>query len=240
MIAGYIIAAAGVEVLGPSVLAVFTSSSGSTWTLVAIATGISLLMLVIAIVGIRITARTQVGMAAVEYVILIGFAIVGLIAVLHHHPGTFPITKRHPVRQRGDEAPAHQPGPCRHSGGRPADHHLLDIAAGPAGSGGAEAAPGALHLRARVRRRGAGRSQLVQGDGAVPRAVGDRRHPHEHRAHLADHLRDGELPDAAGIPGHRVPPVCHPGRRQHRRRATAHRAHRDTCSPTRCRARSTP
>ena len=94
MIAGYIVGAvAGVEVLGPSVLAVFTSSSGSTLTLVAIATGISLLMLVIAIVGIRITARTQVGMAAVEYVILIGFAIVGLLAVLHHHAGTFPITK---------------------------------------------------------------------------------------------------------------------------------------------------
>jgi amino acid transporter len=93
MIAGYIIGAvAGVEVLGPSVLAVFTSSAGSTLTLVAIAVGISLLMLVIAIIGIRITARTQVGMAAVEYAILIGFAIVGLLAVLHHHPGTFPIT----------------------------------------------------------------------------------------------------------------------------------------------------
>lgn len=32
-------------------------------------------------------------MAAVEYAILIGFAIVGLLAVLHHHAGTFPITK---------------------------------------------------------------------------------------------------------------------------------------------------
>ena len=94
MIAGYIIGAvAGVEVLGPSVLAVFTSNAGSTLLLVGIAVGISLLMLVIAIVGIRITARTQVGMAAVEYVILIGFAIVGLLAVLHHHSGTFPITK---------------------------------------------------------------------------------------------------------------------------------------------------
>ena len=36
-------------------------------------------MLVIAIVGIRFTARTQVGMAPVEYLILIGFAIVGLL-----------------------------------------------------------------------------------------------------------------------------------------------------------------
>ncbi|HUZ52351.1 MAG TPA: APC family permease [Streptosporangiaceae bacterium] len=93
MIAGYIIGAvAGVEVLGPSVLAVFTSQSGSTWTYVLIATAISLVMLLIAIVGIRVTARTQVGMAAVEYAILIGFAIAGLIAVLHHHPGTVPIT----------------------------------------------------------------------------------------------------------------------------------------------------
>ena len=50
-------------------------------------------MLVIAIVGIRITARTQVGMAVVEYAILIGFAIVGLVLVLGHHPGTYPITK---------------------------------------------------------------------------------------------------------------------------------------------------
>ena len=50
-------------------------------------------MLVIAIVGIRITARTQVGMAVVEYTILIGFAIVGLIAVIGHRHGTFPITK---------------------------------------------------------------------------------------------------------------------------------------------------
>jgi amino acid transporter len=32
-------------------------------------------------------------MALVEYVILVGFALVGLAAVLSHHPGTFPITK---------------------------------------------------------------------------------------------------------------------------------------------------
>ncbi len=50
-------------------------------------------MLVIAIVGIRITARTQVGIAVVEYLILIGMSIAGLVAVINHHPGTFPITK---------------------------------------------------------------------------------------------------------------------------------------------------
>ncbi|HEX2317973.1 MAG TPA: APC family permease [Streptosporangiaceae bacterium] len=93
MVAGYIIGAvAGVEVLGPSVLAVFTSKPGSAWTYVLIATAVALLMLLIAVVGIRVTARTQVGMAAVEYTILIGFAVVGLIFVLNHHAGTFPIT----------------------------------------------------------------------------------------------------------------------------------------------------
>jgi amino acid transporter len=94
MIAGYIIGAvAGVEVIGPAVLAVFTSSSGSTWADIAIATGVSIAMLVIAVLGIRVTARAQVGMAVVEYTILIGFAIASLAAVLRHHHGTFPISK---------------------------------------------------------------------------------------------------------------------------------------------------
>jgi amino acid transporter len=94
MICGYIIGAvAGVEVIGPTVLAVFTSSSGSTWADIGIATGVALAMLVIAVVGIRITAQTQVGMAVVEYTILIGIAAAGLAAVLRHDHGTFPITK---------------------------------------------------------------------------------------------------------------------------------------------------
>src|SRR5260370_20515557 len=58
-----------------------------------LATGVSLAMLVIAVVGSRITARTQVGMAVVEYAILIGFAVVGLVAVLRHHHGTFPVSR---------------------------------------------------------------------------------------------------------------------------------------------------
>ena len=93
MIAAYIIATvSGVEVLGPSVIAVFSSGSTSTWGNIGIATGVGLVMLIIAVVGIKITARTQVGMAAVEYAILIGFAIVGLVAVLGHHHGTFAVT----------------------------------------------------------------------------------------------------------------------------------------------------
>jgi len=94
MISGYIIGAvAGVEIAGPTVLAVFTSSSGSTWADIGIATGVALAMLVIAVVGIRITAQTQVGMAVVEYTILVGIGAAGLAAVLHHHHGTFPITR---------------------------------------------------------------------------------------------------------------------------------------------------
>ena len=80
-------------VLGPSVLSVFGSSSTAILANLAIDTAVIVGMLVIAIVGIRITARTQVGMALVEYTILLGFAIVGLVAVISHHHGTFPITK---------------------------------------------------------------------------------------------------------------------------------------------------
>ena len=95
MITGYIIGAvAGVQVLGPAVLQVFTNNAGSTWGIIGMATAVSVVMLVIAIVGIKVTARTQVGMAVVEYAILIGISIWGLVAVLQHHPGTYPITSQ--------------------------------------------------------------------------------------------------------------------------------------------------
>src|SRR5690348_10277001 len=95
MITGYIIGAvAGVEVIGPSVLALFGSpGSGGTWADIGIATAVAAVMLVIAVAGIRLTALTQVGMAAVEYAILIGFAVAGLTAVLHHRAGTVPVTR---------------------------------------------------------------------------------------------------------------------------------------------------
>src|ERR1700691_389405 len=94
MITGTLVGAvSGVVVLAPSVLAVFGSTSTSTWPNILISTAIILIMMVIAIVGIKITARTQVGMGLIEYVILIGFAIAGLVLVLSHHHGTFPITK---------------------------------------------------------------------------------------------------------------------------------------------------
>ncbi|HEY6310718.1 MAG TPA: APC family permease [Streptosporangiaceae bacterium] len=94
MVAAYVIATvSGVEVLGPSVLAVFGSNSSSLWGNIAIATAVGVVMLVIAIVGIKLTARTQVGMAVVEYAILVGLAIAGLVAVLSHHHGTLPISR---------------------------------------------------------------------------------------------------------------------------------------------------
>src|SRR5215472_2713079 len=89
MIAAYIIGTvAEVLLLGPSVLAVFGSSSTNKWAYVGIGVAMGLIMLVIAVVGIKITARVQVSMAAVEYLILVGLAIAGLVWVLSHHPGS--------------------------------------------------------------------------------------------------------------------------------------------------------
>jgi amino acid transporter len=94
MIAAYIIGTvAEVLLLGPSVLAVFGSSSTNTWAYVGIGAATGLIMLLIAVVGIKITARVQVSMALVEYLILIGLAIAGLIWVVGHHAGSVPISK---------------------------------------------------------------------------------------------------------------------------------------------------
>ena len=94
MIAGSLVGAiSGVVVLAPSVLAIFNASASSIWPNILISTAVILVMLVIAVVGIRITARTQVGMAVIEYAILVGFAIAGFVVVLGHHHGTFPITR---------------------------------------------------------------------------------------------------------------------------------------------------
>jgi amino acid transporter len=94
MIAGYVLGTiSGIEVLGPNVLAVFNASTASTGWNVGISVVLGAVMLVLAIVGIRITARSQVAMAAVEYAILIGISIWGLVWVLGHHSGTYPVTK---------------------------------------------------------------------------------------------------------------------------------------------------
>jgi amino acid transporter len=81
-----------VTAVGPSILAVFNQSANSKWPNVAIASGLVVVMAAISVVGIRLTARTQVVIGIVEYVILIGLAVWGLTWVLGHHSGTVPIT----------------------------------------------------------------------------------------------------------------------------------------------------
>jgi amino acid transporter len=94
MIAGSLFGAiAGVVVLAPSVLAIFGDSATSTWPNIGISSLVIVVLLVIAIAGIRLTARTQVGMGLIEYLILIGFSIAGLVVVLGHHHGTLPMTR---------------------------------------------------------------------------------------------------------------------------------------------------
>src|SRR5260370_1301153 len=71
MIAAYITGAvSGVEVIGPNVLAVVTTHHpNGPWADIGIATLITLAMMVIAIAGIRLTARSQVPTPAVAYAI---------------------------------------------------------------------------------------------------------------------------------------------------------------------------
>ncbi len=93
MIAAYIIGTvAEVLILGPSVLAVFGSPTTSTWAYVGIGCVMGLIMLIIAVVGIRITARVQVSMALIEYLILIGLAVAGVVWVASRHSGTVPFS----------------------------------------------------------------------------------------------------------------------------------------------------
>ena len=93
MVVAYIIGTVSeVLVLGPSVLAVFGASGDNAGADIAIGAVLGVVMLVIAVVGIRMTARSQVGIALVEYVILIGFAVAGLVFVLSRHAGTYPVT----------------------------------------------------------------------------------------------------------------------------------------------------
>src|SRR4029078_3050659 len=65
----------------------------NTWAYVGIGCAVGLIMLVIAVIGIKLTARVRVSMAVGEYLILIGLAIAGLVWVLGHHAGSVPITR---------------------------------------------------------------------------------------------------------------------------------------------------
>jgi amino acid transporter len=74
--------------LGPSVLEAANLPTTNKWSNLGITAAVILVMLVIAVIGIRLTARTQIAMAAVEYAILVGLATAGLVIVAAgHHPG---------------------------------------------------------------------------------------------------------------------------------------------------------
>jgi amino acid transporter len=94
MLAGIMIGTISVVVvLSPAVLAVFGTSAANAWPNILVSTTVIIVMATIAVIGIRLTARTQVGMAVIEYAILMGFAVVALAWVLGHHHGTYPITR---------------------------------------------------------------------------------------------------------------------------------------------------
>jgi amino acid transporter len=82
-----------VVAIGPNIMAIFNGPTGNKWDNVALGTGVALVMLIISVIGIRLTARTQVSIGVVEYAILIFIAVAGLVFVLGHHGGTFPITR---------------------------------------------------------------------------------------------------------------------------------------------------
>ncbi len=94
MLTYYIIGGVALIVpLGPSVLEAAGVTTSSPWPNLAITTAVILVMLVIAVAGIRLTARTQILVAVVEYAILVGLAIAGLVIVLRgHHPGAVPVS----------------------------------------------------------------------------------------------------------------------------------------------------
>ncbi len=94
MLSYYIIGGVALIVpLGPSVLEAAGVSTSTRWPDLAITTAVILVMLVIAVAGIRLTARTQILMAVVEYAILAGLATAGLVIVLRgHHPGAVPVS----------------------------------------------------------------------------------------------------------------------------------------------------
>jgi amino acid transporter len=82
-----------VTAVGPSVLSVFNdSNTNATWPNIIIATVLVVIMTIISVVGIRMTARTQVIIGIIEYAILIVMAVWGLTWVLGHHAGTVHIT----------------------------------------------------------------------------------------------------------------------------------------------------
>jgi amino acid transporter len=81
---------AAVTVLAPSVLAVFGQNQNARWPNILIDTAVGVLMIAIAVVGIRFSARTQIVLAIVEYGIVIALAIAATVFWGGHHAGSYP------------------------------------------------------------------------------------------------------------------------------------------------------
>jgi amino acid transporter len=81
---------AAVTVLAPSVLAVFGQNQNARWPNILIDTAVGAVMIIIAIIGIRLSARTQIVLAIVEYGIVIGLAIAATVFWAGHHAGSYP------------------------------------------------------------------------------------------------------------------------------------------------------
>jgi amino acid transporter len=93
-----------VVAVGPNILAVAGGPSGNKVDNAVVATVVAVFMLIISVIGIRLSARTQVAIGVIEYALLVVISVAGL-------PGCWVITR----------VPSRSPGPgsaCTGSGGR--------------------------------------------------------------------------------------------------------------------------
>jgi amino acid transporter len=90
MLAGYVLGTVSdILPLGPSVLTFLGADPSSQWGNVISATILGGAVTVLSVIGIQLTARFQMAIAAVEYVILLVFAAIGFYAVfIAHAAGT--------------------------------------------------------------------------------------------------------------------------------------------------------
>jgi amino acid transporter len=86
MLVGWILATVSdILPLGPAVLSVFGANPSSQWGTVISATILGVGVTVISVLGIKITARFQMVIAAIEYVILLIFSGIAIYAVFFAH-----------------------------------------------------------------------------------------------------------------------------------------------------------
>ena len=81
---------AAVTVLAPSVLAVAGQNQNARWPNIIIDTAVGVLMIAIAVVGIKLSARTQIVLAIVEYGIVIALAVAATVFWGRHSAGSYP------------------------------------------------------------------------------------------------------------------------------------------------------